>query len=136
MTRSRINLTVDEELKIIIVRYFGEIEGDEINTSMMHHLVNLDKPWAYDSIIDMRRYEGTVLATEIEELGMRWALLAQGRDQGQFTAIITDDALIRARLSTTQSLFPHRTLKIFDYFDDGLEWLKTQRGYIQKALAS
>ena len=135
MSRSRVTVTVDESSRILIVRYFGQIEGDEINESLMDHLARVDGAWAYDSLIDMRRYEGTVLVTEIEELGHRWALFAQGRDRGCLTAIISSDPLVRARLSVTQSLFPMRVLENFGNFDQGLDWIKTQRGYLNKALA-
>ncbi len=127
-TRSRLSMTVDEASRIIVLRYLGHIEGEQINSSMMQQLAQLPEPWTYDSIVDMRRYEGVVLADEIQELGMRWALLAQGRDRGHFTAVISDDALVKARLHITQSAFPFRTLAYFDSFDDGLDWIKARRG--------
>lgn len=135
MSRSRISLTIDDVFHIIIVRYFGLIEGDEITESMMDHLARVEEAWSYDSIIDMRRYEGTVLITEIEELSQRWALFAQGRDGGCFTAVISSDPLVKARMPLTQAMFSTRNLANFDNFDQGLDWIKTQRGYLNKALA-
>ncbi|MBW8882598.1 MAG: hypothetical protein JF615_14595 [Asticcacaulis sp.] len=135
MSRSRISLTVDEDLRIWVARYFGEIEGDEINDSLMDHLIRIDQVWTYDSLIDMRRYDGTVLVGEIEELAHRWAEHAAGRDRGHFTAIVSTDPLVRARVPVTQSLFPTRNLAHFDNFDEGLEWLKRQRTYLNKASA-
>ncbi|EGF90716.1 hypothetical protein ABI_37480 [Asticcacaulis biprosthecium C19] len=135
MSRSRITITFDETSRIFVARYFGEIEGDDINDGMMGQLLKVDEIWTYDCIIDMRRYDGTVLVGEIEDLGKRWALFANGRDRGCFTAIISDDSLVRARLPVTQSLFPTRTTELFNSFDEGLDWIKVQRGYLQKALA-
>lgn len=135
MTRSRLTLTVDEAARILIVRYHGTLEGEQINDSMIDHLSRLEAPWDFDSIIDMRRYDGVVLAEDIQQLGMRWALLAQGRDRGRFTAVISEDPLVRARLSTTQAAFPFRNLAYFDYFDDGLDWIKAQRGDASQAVA-
>jgi hypothetical protein len=135
MSRSRLTLTFDEPSRIFVARYFGEIEGDDINDNMMDQLTRVDESWTYDSIIDMRRYDGTVLVTEIEALSRRWALFAQGRDRGCFTAIISEDALVKARLPVTQSLFPTRIMAVFATFDEGLDWLKTQRGYLNKAVA-
>ncbi len=133
--RARLSLTVDDEHRILLMRYLGAIEGDEINLSMMQQVSQLDRPWLYDSIIDMRRFDGAVLTSDIEELGLRWALLAQGRDKGRLTAVISEDPLVRARQSLTQGAFPFRTLGYFENFDEGLEWIKAQGGRIDQAVA-
>lgn len=135
MSRSRITLSVDEEMKIIIVRYIGDLDGDEVNSNMLQNFAKLDKPWTYDTIMDMRRYNGTIMASEIEELSKGWAQLSQGRDAGYFSAIISDDPLVRARLSITQSLFPQRILENFNTFDEGLNWIHAQRMKRERALA-
>lgn len=127
MTRSRITVSLDEALKIMTIRYIGTLNGDEVNSNMMSQLVHVPDVWEYDSILDMRRYEGTIMGKEIEDLSVRWNQLVQGRDAGGFTAIISDDALVRARLSLTQALFPQRTLENFNTFDEGLDWIKTQK---------
>ena len=135
MGRSRLTLTVDNDHRILIVRYIGDIDGEQINHSMMQQLTSVPEAWTYDSLIDMRRHDGTVLATEIEDLATRWNLFAQARDRGCFTAVISGDTLVRARLPLTQALFPTRTLAQFTGFDEGLDWLKAQRGILRKALA-
>lgn len=135
MGRSRLTLTVDEDHRILIVRYIGDIDGEQINHNVMQQIADVAEVWTYDSLIDMRRFENTVLVTEIEDLATRWNGLAQARDRGCFTAIISDDPLVRARLPLTQALFPVRTLAQFGNFDEGLEWLKAQRNILRKALA-
>ncbi len=135
MTRSRLTLSVDEANKIFTIRYIGEIAGDEINQSLLQQVSQIDKPWDYDSVIDMRRHDGMVLATEIEELGKRWALLAQGRDHGRLTAIISDDPLVHARQGQSQAMFPHRVLKAFARLDEGLEWIYAGRDTSPQAIA-
>jgi len=135
MTRPRITVSIDQAMKIMIVRYIGGLDGEDVNDGMMSQLVNIPDVWTYDSMIDMRRYEGTIMASEIEDLSLRWNLLAQGRDRGGFIAIISDDPLVRARLSITQTLFPQRIMENFNTFDEGLDWIKRQRGYVEKALA-
>ncbi|ESQ76465.1 hypothetical protein [Asticcacaulis sp. AC402] len=135
MSRSRLTITFDDSCRIFVARYFGEIEGEDINHGLMDQLLHVECIWTYDCIIDMRRYEGTVLIGEIEDLGNRWAAFANGRDLGCFTAIISDDTLVKARLPVTQSLFPTRTIELFANFDEGLDWINVQRRYLQKALA-
>ena len=133
--RSRLSLTVDQASRLMILRYIGDMEGGEINTSMMQQLAALDQPWAYDSIVDMRRFEGVVLADEIQDLGMRWAMLAQGRDRNRSTAIISEDPLVHARVSITQGAFPFRTVAVFGTLDEGLDWIQARRDAGQQAVA-
>jgi hypothetical protein len=125
--RARLTLSADHALKIFFVRYIGGIDGGDINDSMIDHLARVERPWEFDCVIDMRRHDGTVLATDIEDLAARWGQLAQGRDRGRRTAVISEDPLVRARLSVTQSLFPQRVMAHFENYDEGLEWLKTSR---------
>ncbi len=135
MTRSRLTMTVDEEAHMLILRYIGAIEGDEINLSMIEQLSRLDAPWTYDTIIDMRRYDNTVLASEIDELGMKWGMLAQGRDKGRLTAIVSEDPLVWARLPISQAAFPHRILQTFKTYDEGMDWIRAGREAAHQAVA-
>jgi len=124
MSRSRLTLSVDEDHKLFVVRYIGEIGGEEINDSMMTQLSRLDKPWEYHSIIDMRRHDAAVLSSEIEDLANRWNAMARGRDSGASTAVISEDPLVHARQNLTQAMFPARIMGYFYTFDEGLEWIK------------
>jgi len=127
MARSRITLSLDLDQKLMILRYIGDLAGDEVNLNVMQQLVTVPEVWNFDSMIDMRRYHGTILFSEIEELSASWNGLVQGRDSGKSTAIISDDPLVRARLSSTQSLFPLRVIENFNTFDEGLDWIKSRR---------
>lgn len=135
MTRSRLTISVDQANKIFTIRYIGEIAGDEINQSLLHQVSQIDKPWDYDTIVDMRRHDGTVLSTEIEDLGKRWNLLAQGRDEGRLIAIISEDPLVHARQGQSQAMFPSRILKAFARLDEGLEWIYAGRDTSPQAIA-
>lgn len=129
MSRSRLTLSVDENHKLFVVRYIGEIAGDDLNDSLLTQLSRLDKPWEYHSIIDMRRHDATVLASEIEDLARRWNQMARGRDTGSRTAVISEDPLVHARQATTQALFPQRVMGYFRSFDEGLDWVKETCGH-------
>jgi hypothetical protein len=124
MSRSRLTLSVDEDHKLFVVRYIGEIAGDDINDSLLTQLSRLDKPWEYHCLVDMRHHDATVLASEIEDLARRWNDMACGRDAGARTAVISDDPLVHARQAMTQALFPQRVMGYFHSFDEGLDWIK------------
>ena len=124
MSRSRLTLSVDEDHKLFVVRYIGDIGGEEINESLLTQLSRLDKPWQYHTIIDMRRHDAAVLSSEIEDLAARWNEMARGRDSGARIAVISDDPLVHSRQSLTQALFPQRVMGYFYTFDEGLDWVK------------
>ncbi len=128
--RSRIGFSVDETNRLLIARYIGDISGADINLQLMHHASRLHAPWQYDHIIDTRRHDGTVLARDTEQLAKRWAFMAQGRDAGRMTAMVTQDALIRARQSQRSVIFPGRIMQVFDNFDEALEWIRAARGHV------
>jgi hypothetical protein len=127
MTRSRMTLSVDEPNKIFTLRYIGSIDGDEVNESVLQQLAQMTAPWEYDTIVDQRRHEGTILTAEIEELGLRWSQFAQGRDAGRLIAIVSEDSLVHARLSLSQAAFPQRVLKGFARMEEGVDWIMSQR---------
>ena len=85
--------------------------------------------------MDLRRHDGTVMAADIEDLGLRWSLLAKGRDEGRLTAIVSDDPLVNARLSLTQAVFPHRIMACFARLEEGIAWIETHRGDVRYAAA-
>ncbi len=135
MSRSRLTLSVDEDHKLFVVRYIGDIEGGEINDSLLDQLSRLDKPWEYHTLIDMRRHDATVLVGEIENLAQRWNQMARGRDHGARIAVVSEDPLVHARQNLTQAMFPGRVMGYFYTFDEGLEWIKDLAAHAGPAVA-
>ena len=135
MSRSRLTLSIDEDHKLFVVRYIGDIEGEEINDSLLAQLSRLEKPWEYHTLIDMRRHDATVLVTEIEDLATRWNQMARGRDHGARIAVISEDPLVHARQNLTQAMFPGRLMGYFYTFDEGLDWIKDLAAHAGPAVA-
>lgn len=135
MSRARITMSVDKAARIIFVRYIGELDGPDVTDSIITQSAEIEHMWEYDGVFDMRRFDGVVPSSELENFGQRWAALTQGRDAGRRTAVITDDAFIHARFSSTQEIFSGRILKAFHNFDEGLDWINSQREADKAALA-
>ncbi len=129
MSGSRLTVTVDETHKLLIARYRGLISGAEIVTHLMDQAERIPEPWTYDHILDTRRHDGVMLMSDMEALAQRWAQLAKGRDMGHMSATISGDPLNYARSSQRQVLFPGRIMRVFASFDEGLEWIKIERGF-------
>ena len=127
MVRPRISHDIDEANRLIIIRYLGDPEGASIVDTLLQHWTAMERPWDYDSVFDLRRFDGVLQAQELERLGKGWHQIAKSRDLGHMTAIISSDPLIRARQSVLAQIFPLRTMAVFDTFDEGLEWIKARR---------
>jgi len=127
MTRARVTLTADISARIIFVRYIGDIDGISITESSISQFSDVENVWEYDTIFDLRRFEGVLLSPEVQALGERWRELVSGRDFGRRSAIITQDPFLIARLPTTRQRFPGRQIEIFADFDEGLDWIKNAR---------
>ena len=135
MSRSRLTLSVDEDHKLFLVRYIGEIGGGEINDSLLTQLSSIDKPWEYHTLIDMRRHDAAVLVSEIEDLAKRWNEMARGRDHGARIAVVSEDPLVHARQNLTQAMFPGRVMGYFYTFDEALDWIKDVVAHAGPAVA-
>ncbi len=127
MLRPRVSVTVDESARIATVRYVGAINGDVIIPEVLRLYGAIEQPWDYDCIWDMSRHTGHTETRDNEALARGWQAICGGRDLGRHTAIVSVDALIGARLTLTQRLFPFRTLAVFGKIDAARAWLETAR---------
>ena len=127
MLRARVGFHVDETHKIVTVRYIGAIDGDEIVPQVLDGFAGLERPWDYDCIWDMTRHQGRIDIRDNEILGRGWQELCGGRDTGRRTAVVSSDALIDARLTVSQRLFPFRTIALFGTLESARAWLGEPR---------
>ncbi len=120
---ARVAFSIDEPRKTLIFRYIGDLSGDRLYAQALDHLHTVEAPWLYDFLVDTRRFDGVIQASDTETFGRSWADLAQGRDAGRRIAVVSSDPLIRARKSLRDAIFPHRTSDVFATMDEALEWL-------------
>ncbi len=123
----RINFSVDEARRIVIVSLQGAIEGPAFTDQLIAGIKNLPQPLGYDYIDDMRQYEGVTLFKDLEAFAGVWADLVKHQDGGQLVAIISTNPVIRFRLSATRALFPKNRIETFDTLDEGVEWILATR---------
>ena len=125
MLRPRLTFKADPATRILFVRWIGDMPGRDIVDGMIGHMKTMEQPWTYDMVIDLLRFEGHLHLPESDALGQVWRELAQGRDAGRRSAIVTGDPLLAARLSMTRETFPGRTLAMFGQVQEALTWLAT-----------
>lgn len=127
MLRPRLTFKADTATRILFVRWIGDMPGRDIVDGMITQMKIMDEPWTYDMIIDLLRFEGHLHVAESDALGQVWRDLAQGRDAGRRSAIVTGDPLLAARLNMTRETFPGRTLAMFGQVQEALDWLASAR---------
>jgi hypothetical protein len=133
--RGRISFQVDEAQRIAWLRYYGDLQGDALLNEIKAGVEGVDAPWTYDFVIDMRRFEGVTMLNDLTSFAAYWAELCGSEDKGHFTAVITTNPLVRARMNVTSALFPKDVIEAFDTLDEGLEWIIQARSQGLKACA-
>lgn len=123
----RVAFTLDAPNRRLIIRYIGEISGYEIVNDIVAYLKTLEDFWTYDVILDMRRFDGVILAADNEAFAKWWYANLPVEDPGHFTAIVSPDPHIHARLGASRNLFPTHVLAVFHTLDEGLDWLQKSR---------
>jgi len=123
----RVAFTLDALNRRLIIRYQGNISGYEIVNDVIAYLKTLDEFWTYDVMIDMRRFEGVLLSADNETFAKWWYDNLPVPDPGHYSAIISTDPHIQARLAVSQSIFPNHVLAVFTSLDEGLDWLTRMR---------
>lgn len=124
-THARVAFSIDETRKTLIFRYIGDLSGEQLYAQILQHLQTVEAPWYYDFLVDARRLDGVIQAGDTEAFGKQWETWAQGRDAGKRIAVISNDALIRARKNLRDAIFLHRLSGVFTTMDEALEWLAT-----------
>ncbi|MFT4075451.1 MAG: hypothetical protein QM647_07950 [Asticcacaulis sp.] len=123
--RTRVTFSIDEANKTLIFRYIGNLTGDQLYGQIFDSLKEVESPWLYDFLVDARRLDGVILASDTEAFGHIWAELAKGRDRGRRIAVVSSDPLIRARKTLRDAIFPDRVSGVFETMEAATDWLQT-----------
>ncbi len=127
MIRPRIAFRVDPVRRLIILRYIGDLNGDQVRRELMDLFRGVENVWEYDCIFDLTRHQGVISSVDNEEIGRQWYDWVQGRDAGRCTATISNDPLLHARMGVTQSSFSTRILGLFHTIEEGEAWIADHR---------
>lgn len=122
--RARVTFSIDEANKTLLLRYIGNLSGDQLYGQVLDHIRTVENPWLYDFVVDARRLQGVIRASDTETFGRQWAQLAQGRDIGRRVVVVSEDPLIHARKTLRDAIFPHRISGVFHTMEAAMEWLE------------
>lgn len=136
MLRPRITVQFDKIKLIATVRYIGAVDGDQVVREVLGAYRTTDQAWAYDCIWDLSRHTGVVGIQDNDALAHGWKAITGGRDAGRYTAVVSTDPLIDARLPLTRRLFPFRTVALFATVEAARGWIEASRAEATSDIAA
>jgi ribosome modulation factor len=134
--RARLVFDVDDARRMITVKYFGDLDSKTIAETLAAQFQALEQPWLYDSLFDMRRFEGVVVLDDLAQMARAWNQAARGRDAGRLTAIVSADPLTHARQKAYEAGLPLRIVRTFNALTEATQWLEAMRNATDPKLAS
>ncbi|MGA9659995.1 MAG: hypothetical protein WBQ60_12985 [Asticcacaulis sp.] len=123
--RSRISITVDADNLILIIRLHNLRDDQDEPADLIDMLKTVESPWLYRAIFDFRRYQADLSRDYLAFLTQKWMALSDGRDQDQAMALIANTPKLRMNLKAMTDVMPDRRIAVFETFDEGLDWLKS-----------
>lgn len=122
----RLNFIVDEAHRLVIIRPIGDMPAMDFVDQLFEGYRSLGEPWTYHRVTDMRRFEGFIDQDAIDEIVRRWNEMTAGITYSAKVALVTTDALDRARLPTVSPQFPYETICPFTDFHEAVGWLLSE----------
>ena len=123
--RSRYAVTVDRDNMILIIRFHSVRSDQDTGPDLIDLMATVDSPWLFDAIFDFRRYEIGLSRDYLKFLTDKWAAFTRGRDRNRSMALVGGDTDLTFNLKAMLDVMPDRRIAIFDTFDEGLEWIKS-----------
>lgn len=123
MTDAYFRLTIDEPQKLMTFRLKGAQSSQYYTEKFIEAYAMIDRPWLYRRLMDHRQCETTIDFEDVQKLADHWAHITRGTTAIHYVAILTPDALTRARPATYSHLFPNQEIRSFTELHDALDWL-------------
>ena len=115
--------TVDEVQKLVTIRYRGTEPSAWYIDQTIKAYQGIENIWFYNRLLDHRQFNGLTAMEDVERLARVWAELTRGRNERPRVAVLSRDALKRARSSVYAELFPNQEYGSFSELFEALDWL-------------
>jgi len=120
----RLSVYIDTQTPILIARVFGAMPSDVLCDEFIRAYEKIGEPWAYDRLIDMRKFSGETSRADIERFARVWSDWTKGMSEGRKVAFVTHDPEETARSLAQDNLYPKDILRTFSTADEALDWLR------------
>jgi hypothetical protein len=122
----RISHRIDEPKNRLLVTVRGRYESAALIDSLIGVYRQIDRPWSYDRVMDMRAAEGFTTLSDLMRAAQALAEMAGAPPPPRKRlALISKDPLDKARLSGIGDIFPKDYIQTFESLDEALMWLDT-----------
>jgi hypothetical protein len=116
---------VDPKRQLTILRLVGDLEGWALRARIEAFWRAHPESIANHCLVDMRDYTGDLHYDDLFAIARQWRELAQQRDAGCGTAIVTHDRFAKFLMKVVTLLFPTRRFALFAELGDAMHWLGT-----------
>lgn len=123
MTDAYFRLTIDEPQRLITFRLKGAESSQYYTGKIIEAYAAIDRPCLYRRLMDHRQCETTITFEDVQKMADCWAELTRNETNIHYVAILTTDALTRARPATYSHLFPNQEIRSFTELHNALDWL-------------
>jgi len=131
--RSRFAVTVDRANMILIIRLHSVRPDQDTGPDLIDLLATVETPWLFNAIFDFRRYEADLSREYLKFLTDKWTVFTRGRDAGRCMALVGGNADLAFNLKAMLDVMPDRRIRLFDTFDEGLDWIKGPEAALRAA---
>ena len=121
--RARLTFMANPERRIIILRPIGDLSARDFIDRAFEHYAQIDEPWSYNRLTDVRRFTGYLSDADVAEMAARWGDLTAGHDYHAHVAVVSLDVIDRVRIPSVSPLFPNETICLFSDYHEAMGWL-------------
>lgn len=120
----RISHRIDETQNRLLVTVRGAYEGASLIDALIEIYQQIEQPWTYDRVMDMRAAEGFTSLQDLTRAAQALAVMAgTPPPPRKRLALISQDPLDKARLAGIGDIFPKDYIQTFESLDEALTWL-------------
>jgi hypothetical protein len=113
------------ERRLTILRLVGDLEGWALRARLEVFWRAYPESIANHCLVDMRAYTGDLHYDDLSAIAVQWRAIAQQRDAGCGTAIVTHDRFAAFLMRAVALLFHTRRFALFTEPCDAIRWLGT-----------
>jgi len=121
--RFHVGSRVEIDRNLIVFTMTGEIDTPALVNQWIQIYSEIAEPWRYDRLFDYRRADGIVDYDELGRFAAWWEERTRGIDYISKVAVVVNNALDAARVSTVRHLYPRDIRQAFMTLDEALDWL-------------
>lgn len=125
MDTGKARLEVDYSINLVTMAFVVDMPDVDARVCLLEAFNEIPKAYLYDWLFDFTALSQVISAETALETGAEWRRIAQGRDVGRRSAVISRHPKYQTLIDETQKTMPFRSLAFFDTIEEGQHWLQS-----------